>query len=579
MKTFVKNSQSFLRRLTLIEGLTIVFFIWFIITFLVFPNIHTITSTFFTKDGLNIEPMRKLWASKRAMQSLVNSFVLACSLVVTVNIVGVLLVLLTDYFEIKGSKILKLAFFTTLIYSGVVLVSGYKLIYGEMGFITKILSSIFTNFNTTWFEGYWAVLFVMTFACTSNHVLFLSTALQKVDNQTIEAAKSMGASQFYILRRVVLPTLKPTLFALTILTFLTGLGATSAPLILGGKDFQTITPMILNFSKSTTSRDLATVLALILGGATLILLTFMIKSERSGNFMSISKVKSELQKQPIQNKWMDVIGHLIGYALFVVYMIPVVLIIVFSFTNNHSISTGTLTWNSFTFENYATVLSSFTALIPFIISIAYAATASFIVVVICLAVSKLIHKYNNKLTTLLEFGLLIPWIIPGTLIAIGLIVTFNQPQPLLFNQTLAGSVFLLLLGYILVKIPFTLRMTKSVFFSIDHEVEEAAQNLGANSFYTFWRITLPIILPSILGVFALNFIGILPDYDLTVFLFHPLFKPLGIVIKNSTDPQALGDARAIALVYTVILMIVSTIVLTLVYGDTSKMRWKKHAKK
>ena len=579
MKTFVKNSQSFLRRLTLIEGLTIVFFIWFIITFLVFPNIHTITSTFFTKDGLNIEPMRKLWASKRAMQSLVNSFVLACSLVVTVNIVGVLLVLLTDYFEIKGSKILKLAFFTTLIYSGVVLVSGYKLIYGEMGFITKILSSIFTNFNTTWFEGYWAVLFVMTFACTSNHVLFLSTALQKVDNQTIEAAKSMGASQFYILRRVVLPTLKPTLFALTILTFLTGLGATSAPLILGGKDFQTITPMILNFSKSTTSRDLATVLALILGGATLILLTFMIKSERSGNFMSISKVKSELQKQPIQNKWMDVIGHLIGYALFVVYMIPVVLIIVFSFTNNHSISTGTLTWNSFTFENYATVLSSFTALIPFIISIAYAATASFIVVVICLAVSKLIHKYNNKLTTLLEFGLLIPWIIPGTLIAIGLIVTFNQPQPLLFNQTLAGSVFLLLLGYILVKIPFTLRMTKSVFFSIDHEVEEAAQTLGANSFYTFWRITLPIILPSILGVFALNFIGILPDYDLTVFLFHPLFKPLGIVINNSTDPQALGDARAIALVYTVILMIVSTIVLTLVYGDTSKMRWKKHAKK
>ena len=66
-----------------------------------------------------------------------------------------------------------------------------------------------------------------------------------------------GASTWYILRRVVLPVLKPTIYALTILTFLTGLVATSAPLILGGKEFQTITPMILTFSRSMTSRDFA----------------------------------------------------------------------------------------------------------------------------------------------------------------------------------------------------------------------------------------------------------------------------------------------------------------------------------
>lgn len=148
------------------------------------------------------------------------------------------MVLVVEYFDIKGAKVLRLGYFTTLIYSGVVLVSGYKLIYGETGLMTKVLAFVFPSMDTTWFHGYWAVLFVMTFACTSNHVLFLSNAMRKVDFQTIEAAKNMGASSFYILRRVVLPVLKPTIYALTILLFLTGLAATSAPLILGGRNFK-----------------------------------------------------------------------------------------------------------------------------------------------------------------------------------------------------------------------------------------------------------------------------------------------------------------------------------------------------
>jgi iron(III) transport system permease protein len=71
-------------------------------------------------------------------------------------------------------------------------------------------------------------------------------------------------------------------------------------------------------------------------------------------------------------------------------------------------------------------------------------------------------------------------------------------------------------------------------------------------------------------VLALNFNGILADYDLTVFLYHPLFQTLGVVIKNSTDAQAVADTRALTLVYSVILMIMSSIVLYFVYGRQSK---------
>lgn len=567
------NARNLSTRLASINPVSILLYgliVWFVIAFLIYPNLN-IYGEIFMKDGkFTLEAAEKLLSSERAMRSLYNSFILAFSLVITVNVVGVTLVLISEYFDIKGAKILRLGYFTTLIYSGVVLVSGYKFVYGEEGFMTKLLVQLFPSFNTTWFHGYWAVLFVMTFACTSNHFLFLSNAIRKIDFQTVEAARNMGASTWYILRRVVLPVLKPTIYALTILTFLTGLAATSAPLILGGKEFQTITPMILTFSRSMTSRDLAALLALILGVATLVLLTVMIRFERKGNFMSVSKVKSELVKQKIRSKSGNLAAHILAYGLFVLYIVPVVLIIIFSFTDAASISTATLNLNSFTLDNYIQVFSSMSAFKPYFVSILYAAAASVIVVALALAASRILHKYKNKWALALEYALLIPWILPSTLIAIGLIVTFNTPKLMIGNTVLVGTVWMLLIAYVIIHIPFTLRMVKASFFSLDSNLEDAARNLGAKPFYTFRKVLLPIILPSTLAVLALNFNGILADYDVTVFLYHPLYQPLGIVIKNSTDAQALADTKALTLVYSVILMIMSSVTLYFVYGRNSR---------
>ncbi|WP_339217479.1 iron ABC transporter permease [Paenibacillus sp. FSL W7-1332] len=567
------NARNLSTRLASINPVSILLYgliVWFVIAFLIYPNLN-IYGEIFMKDGkFTLEAAEKLLSSERAMRSLYNSFILAFSLVITVNVVGITLVLISEYFDIKGAKILRLGYFTTLIYSGVVLVSGYKFVYGEEGFMTKLLVQLFPSFNTTWFHGYWAVLFVMTFACTSNHFLFLSNAIRKIDFQTVEAARNMGASTWYILRRVVLPVLKPTIYALTILTFLTGLAATSAPLILGGKEFQTITPMILTFSRSMTSRDLAALLALILGVATLVLLTVMIRFERKGNFMSVSKVKSELVKQKIRSKSGNLAAHILAYGLFVLYIVPVVLIIIFSFTDAASISTATLNLNSFTLDNYIRVFSSMSAFKPYLVSILYATAASVIVVALALVASRILHKYKNKWALALEYALLIPWILPSTLIAIGLIVTFNTPKLMIGNTVLVGTVWMLLIAYVIIHIPFTLRMVKASFFSLDSNLEDAARNLGAKPFYTFRKVLLPIILPSTLAVLALNFNGILADYDVTVFLYHPLYQPLGIVIKNSTDAQALADTKALTLVYSVILMIMSSVTLYFVYGRNSR---------
>lgn len=542
------------------------FFVWFILAFLILPNINTIVSVFYQDGSLTLEPVQKLISSKRAMKSMRNSLILAPTLSVTVGIVGVSMVLITEYFDVKGAKILRLGYMTTLIYSGIILVSGYKFIYGDGGFLTNILVKIFPSFPKDWFEGFWAVLFVMTFACTSNHMIFLRNALRSVDFQTVEAARNMGASTGRVLFRVVLPVLTPSLLAVTILTFLGGLSATSAPMLVGGTDFQTITPMILTFSKTIGSRDLAALLALFLGLASMILLTILTQIEKRGHYMSVSKVKTTIVKQKIKNPVINILVHVYAYVLFLIYTVPVVLIILFSFTDSASIARRELDFSKLTLDNYRAVFEKVSSYQPFLVSIIYATISATIVAVLVLVACRIIHKVKGKWSTALEYSLLIPWLLPTTLIAIGMITTYNTKQPWMFGKVLTGTAFIMVIGYVIIKIPFTLRMTKAAFFSLDDALEDAARNLGAKPLYTFFKVQLPIILPTVLAIWALNFNGLLSDYDMSVFLYHPLYQPLGVCIKLLSDSQTNGDNTALTFVYAVLMMIISTIVLYLVYG-------------
>lgn len=548
---------------------------WFIVAFLLWPNANLLRETFFPDGEFSGRAVEKLASSERAMRSLTNSFLLAVTLSVTTNVVGVFIVLVTKYFDVRGARILWFGYATTFIYGGIVLAAGYKFVYGEDGIVTGLLLRVFPGLAPDWFTGYFAVLFVMTFATTTNHMLFLSSSLAKVDHQTIEAAKNMGAGSWTILRRVVLPMLRPMLFAITILSFLTGLGALSAPQVLGGRDFQTITPMILTFAGSPTSRDLAALLAVVLGAATILMLAVMSRVEKGGTYFSLSRVSTVLVKQRITNPVANAVVHVLAYLLFLVYLLPVVLIVLYSFVDATTIQTGTFAIEKMSLDNYVRVLGQSSSLRPFVVSIVYSAAAAGIVVGGLLFVTRILSRYRNWLTTALEYLLHIPWILPAAMIALGLIMSYDHPSPLVGNVVLTGTAVILLIAFVVVKIPFTLRLLKAAFASVNSSLEEAATLMGARSLHIFRRILLPAVLPTAAAVFALNFNSLLDDYDTAVFLAHPLFQPLGLVIKANTEGSVSLDARANTFVYTVLLMVITGLTMYLVYGRTTRTRRRR----
>lgn len=150
-----KSSKLTLGMLGKVFG--VAFFVYLFFGFMLLPCLNTITQIFTTTDSTgNIDPLAviRFFFAGNMPSYVLNSLKLAVCLVITVNIVGISIVLLTEYFDIKGAKILRLGYMTTLIYSGVALVTGYLFLYDSDGIMTTWLSGIFPNMDKNWFSGF-----------------------------------------------------------------------------------------------------------------------------------------------------------------------------------------------------------------------------------------------------------------------------------------------------------------------------------------------------------------------------------------------------------------------------------------
>ena len=127
-----------------------------------------------------------------------------------------------------------------------------------------------------------------------------------------------------------------------------------------------------------------------------------------------------------------------------------------------------------------------------------------------------------------------------------------------------------MIAYAVVKLPFALRMIKAAFYAIDEELEDAARNLGASPLVSFLKIKLPIVLPSVLAVFALNFNSLFTEYDMSATFHSSYGKTYAMVMQSMTMEEGRDgynvNASGRRCASTVFIMVVSGLILYLVYG-------------
>ena len=147
----------------------------------------------------------------------------------------------------------------------------------------------------------------------------------------------------------------------------------------------------------------------------------------------------------------------------------------------------------------------------------------------------------------LNLLVMVPYLIPGTVLGLGFILIFNQP-PLL----LTGTWVILVLAYFVRKLPYSVKSAESALYQVHPSLEEAARSLGAGPIRSFIEITFPLILGGVISGATLSFLQIMTEISSTIILYRPPWKPMtAVIFENTIDA---GADFGLASAMTVLLM-------------------------
>ena len=140
--------------------------------------------------------------------------------------------------------------------------------------------------------------------------------------------------------------------------------------------------------------------------------------------------------------------------------------------------------------------------------------------------------------------MLVPWALPGTVVAISIAEAYGEPSLLLGSFILVGTFWILPVIYFLRFMPLVVRALQASMEQIDPALAEAAGSLGAGWWPRFWRVTLPLVGPGAIAGTLLAFVIALGEYVASVLVFVPANRPISIAIASEMRDFNLGSAAA-----------------------------------
>ena len=197
--------------------------------------------------------------------------------------------------------------------------------------------------------------------------------------------------------------------------------------------------------------------------------------------------------------------------------IPILVLIFFSFNDSRSVAR----WTGFSMEWYLRLFDNE----PLLRAARNSLLIAFVSTVASTAMGTLtalgMDRYRFRLRTSFDAMLYLPIVIPEIVLGISLLLFFNLAFFPLLEALLQVRLTLglptITIAHIAFNIPFVYVIVRARLVGFDRTLEQAAQDLGANEWRTFWRITFPLLLPGILGGALLAFTLSLDDFLVTAF--------------------------------------------------------------
>jgi len=346
----------------------------------------------------------------------------------------------------------------------------------------------------------------------------------------------------------------------------------SAPLLFGGN----VRMLTLEIFTARQRGDFAMAVTetVVLAMISLAALIVFQRYEGTRRFAAAAMKGAPRRRVSIGSGAARVLATIVAVFFAVVLVLPVATMLLVSFAQEGSWTTQTFP-AAYTFANYRRLFGEPQAAEVFFNSFTMAAIAAVAALIWSFCIVTLLRRrartssrfFGEGWRRLLSLLVLVPWALPGTVVAVSVAEAYGQPSALLGSFVLVGTFWILPVVYFLRFMPLVVRALQASMEQLDPTLEEAAGSLGARAWQRFLRVTLPLVWPGAVAGTLLAFVIALGEYVASVLVFVPANRPISIAIASELRDFNLGAAAA----YGVVLIGIISISM-MVAGRLEKLR-------
>ena len=396
---------------------------------------------------------------------------------------------------------------------------------GRTGYVTYGLFRMRSSF----IFGFPGIVLAQTLSFAPMAYLILVGVVRSLDSALEEASYTMGANRWYTFRRVIWPLIRPGVANAFLISVIESLADFANPILLGG-DFDVLSTSIYLAIIGRYDEVLAASLGMVLLSITLT--TFLVQRYWVGkrSYVTITGKPGRQGALPLPGL-LDrfLVGVSVVWAALTVTLYGSVFL--GGFVQLWGIN------NTLTLMHYKRFLSD--GLESYITTVKLAALSAPLTAILGLLIAYLVSRYHFFGKNPFEFTSMLSFAIPGTVVGIGYVMSFNTP-PLVFTGTAA----ILIICFIFRNMPVGIRSAMAALQQIDRCLEEASITLGASNLRTFWKIVLPLIRPAIFSGLVFSFVRAMTAISAVIFLVTARTKLATTVILGRIEAGKLGLATA-----------------------------------
>ena len=500
---------------------------------LVWPILQVLLLGFFDPESHQVSfgGYVKLLTHPYYLGALWNTVLVGVGGMVGACLLGVPLAYCMARYVVKGRGVITTLAVMALVSPPFIGAYSWIVVLGNSGWLTLQMKSLGVTLPTIY--GMSGIILVFSLKFFPFVYLMTESALRNVNRSFEEAAENLGCSSRQRFFKVTLPLVFPATSSGAILCFVLSIADFGTPSIIG-RDLRTLSTLAYNqytseMGGTPTMAVSISMLMIVISMLAVMLQRHLIGKRRYAGSMTNRHVQEPIAGLPA------VAVHALCYGVVGLATLPIAVVVYTSFLQTK----GPVFSGGFGLNSYARVITE----VPDVIfnTFSFSLIATLLITMAGGLMSYIIVRRESKWAGFLDSILMVPYVVPGVVMAIGFLLTFNK-APLDLVGT--GSIIVLIL--FIRRLPYGVRATSSVLRQIKPSIEEAAVSLGASPAKAFLTVTVPLMLPGIIAGAMMSFITAINELSSTLLLYTARTTTMPVKVYSAVLDGEFGIAAALS---------------------------------